>query len=1137
MTTSVRILTTSKLDSSPSLLFVSPNGSKILVNCGEGCQRSFLESNSLSGNNVAGLRVRSINRICLTHIGYDAVGGLPGMILTTADAAEAALNNINGDIGGDKKSRNNKNHNNNRKRKLSKEEEQNLPGLELMGPNGTEGFIKSLSHFMRRDRFKIRINEGDFKTNMNDISNSKRGVSKKQQRKKQKNRNNRNNHSNGVDERNPHCNMVEGFIVQSIPLTWNVSLPAAAVGYNRRKNGNATDTSRLEKHLLSYIFTTPPVQGKFLIDKAKELQIPPGRLYGILKSGKSVTFKVGDEERTVKSEEVVTEGSPGISIVVIYCPHLSILDQLQSSTVLNDLKVDNNNCDNKEEEDTISQETSPNKKDKNEQCELFAMIHITPSSVFQSESYQNWMKDFGTTTDHMTLYPVEDLSEESEFRSEAEDNDGTIFHAAAMGAMTRSLLSEEVFPSPFIVNSKYNKYNKMQSTETEDASIEKYDEPEINGVEKVISKSDANDNPLKVDKIKDTNDEEPTVTSESDSKDQKDVCLDKVEIVKNDDDDKVVEKSVTENYSFQDNERNDTKNQEVTNDPQPSESVSKEMDVTLDNREEVENNDNDKVLTKNIIEDHTLQVDKMEDNDDSEPPKSESMPTSLDDSHTKEDHVENKNDNQIKEFDENDKVNKIAINIETGNELSPVPTNEEVKPYVGSIISARPLMEYVLIPRVKRGLNKATIPASNDKGISPEDHTSIFKKATKSGAILCARKKTEELNPTDSKVEEEKASDFIPLNDTEQIDHKDEPGELVFTGTGSALPCKHRNVTGMYLQFKNGNGMLLDVGEGTVGQLLRSWESTAPENIQGNNVSIRNYFREKICSIKAIWVSHPHADHHLGVLRFLTERTRIVERHDDPVVLMAPQNMFRFLDEYIDVDPTIARSYIALDCRDMMHGKVNPLGRRLHKELGLTWCAAVPVMHCPHSFAIIIDGTPFGRLAYSGDCRPSDRFATVAKGTDLLIHEATFEDGMEEEAVLKRHSTVGEALEVGNKMMAKAILLTHFSQRYPKIPPLPQSPGQKKDANTENDVTTKSDGESPQEDERPVAFAFDFMRIRPSTIKLASSLTPALRLLYPEDVKIDENDNMDTIDDNASSSLSAKEILSVPGMFATKGIL
>ena len=34
----------------------------------------------------------------------------------------------------------------------------------------------------------------------------------------------------------------------------------------------------------------------------------------------------------------------------------------------------------------------------------------------------------------------------------------------------------------------------------------------------------------------------------------------------------------------------------------------------------------------------------------------------------------------------------------------------------------------------------------------------------------------------------------------------------------------------------------------------------------------------------------------------------------------------------------------------------------------------------------------------------------------LLVHEATFEDRMEAEALVKRHSTVGEALGVGRGM-------------------------------------------------------------------------------------------------------------------------
>mmetsp|Transcript_1886 Transcript_1886/g.3621 ORF Transcript_1886/g.3621 Transcript_1886/m.3621 type:complete len:152 (+) Transcript_1886:801-1256(+) len=99
-------------------------------------------------------------------------------------------------------------------------------------------------------------------------------------------------------------------------------------------------------------------------------------------------------------------------------------------------------------------------------------------------------------------------------------------------------------------------------------------------------------------------------------------------------------------------------------------------------------------------------------------------------------------------------------------------------------------------------------------------------------------------------------------------------GELILTGMGSAVPCKHRNVTGMYLRMNNGNIMLLDVGEGTVGQLLHSWKSTlfssssspSGSNEKGKEVALVDVCRTRLKGIKAVWISHPHTDHHLGLL-------------------------------------------------------------------------------------------------------------------------------------------------------------------------------------------------------------------------------------------------------------------------------
>lgn len=52
----------------------------------------------------------------------------------------------------------------------------------------------------------------------------------------------------------------------------------------------------------------------------------------------------------------------------------------------------------------------------------------------------------------------------------------------------------------------------------------------------------------------------------------------------------------------------------------------------------------------------------------------------------------------------------------------------------------------------------------------------------------------------------------------------------------------------------------------------------------------------------------------------------------------------------------------------------------------------------------------------------------------MLLHEATFDDERQGDAIAKRHSTMGEAIAVGKEMRARRILLTHFSQRYQKIP-------------------------------------------------------------------------------------------------------
>ncbi len=63
----------------------------------------------------------------------------------------------------------------------------------------------------------------------------------------------------------------------------------------------------------------------------------------------------------------------------------------------------------------------------------------------------------------------------------------------------------------------------------------------------------------------------------------------------------------------------------------------------------------------------------------------------------------------------------------------------------------------------------------------------------------------------------------------------------------------------------------------------------------------------------------------------------------------------------------------------------------------------------------------------------------------------------------------------------------------------------------------------------PIAIAFDFMKLNTNNIRIASRLTDALRLLYPES---DEPNSLEISID--PSQPSASEILSIPGIFALK---
>ncbi|XP_062548161.1 ribonuclease Z, mitochondrial isoform X2 [Armigeres subalbatus] len=245
---------------------------------------------------------------------------------------------------------------------------------------------------------------------------------------------------------------------------------------------------------------------------------------------------------------------------------------------------------------------------------------------------------------------------------------------------------------------------------------------------------------------------------------------------------------------------------------------------------------------------------------------------------------------------------------------------------------------------------------------------------------------------------------------------------IVFLGTGSSIPNKTRNVSAILVHTSADASILLDCGEGTAGQIIRLYGHEEAESI----------FR----TLKAIYISHLHADHHLGLFGLLQTKRKLLDTNNEKVLLIAPEQISYWLRLYDCRFEPIHKDYVLIKNADLVD---QPLRDERVLDLGLTEVATCRVRHCPHSFGVALtmdssnNGEPV-KITYSGDTMPCQNLIDLGRNSTILIHEATMENELEAEARIKMHSTLSQAIDQGKKMNAKYTLLTHFSQRYAKIP-------------------------------------------------------------------------------------------------------
>ncbi|XP_021942472.1 ribonuclease Z, mitochondrial-like [Zootermopsis nevadensis] len=254
-----------------------------------------------------------------------------------------------------------------------------------------------------------------------------------------------------------------------------------------------------------------------------------------------------------------------------------------------------------------------------------------------------------------------------------------------------------------------------------------------------------------------------------------------------------------------------------------------------------------------------------------------------------------------------------------------------------------------------------------------------------------------------------------------QVDPLRKFPQVLFLGTGSCIPNKTRNTSSILIHTSKDDCILLDCGEGTYGQLVRFY---GPREVDA-----------VLRKLRAVFISHLHADHHIGLVGLLKGRKRALPQSQ--VFLIAPRQIMSWLNLYHCCFEPVLQEFMLVANGVLQMGMKNikaDVYSQLLASLHMSDISTVSVRHCPNAFGVAFSHSDGWKITYSGDTMPCDDLVELGIGSDLLIHEATMEDELLEEAQTKLHSTTSQAIEMGQRMGAKFTLLTHFSQRYARLP-------------------------------------------------------------------------------------------------------
>jgi ribonuclease Z len=269
---------------------------------------------------------------------------------------------------------------------------------------------------------------------------------------------------------------------------------------------------------------------------------------------------------------------------------------------------------------------------------------------------------------------------------------------------------------------------------------------------------------------------------------------------------------------------------------------------------------------------------------------------------------------------------------------------------------------------------------------------------------------------------------------------------LKFLGTSAARPTVERNVSSLAL-IREGETLLFDCGEGTQRQMMRYGITFALDDI---------------------FFTHFHGDHIIGAIGLC--RTFALQGRVEPLRFWGPKGARKILGdamrvggerigfpiEITELDPAqpVKRNGYAIvpyaaehggpvsfgyamieearkgefhpDIAREMNIPEGPLWGKLHKGESITLEDGRVIAPS----ALVGPPRSGRRVVMTGDTRPCDATVEIARGADVLVHEATFGDEEKERAAETGHTTAREAAEVAARAGVRQLVLTHLSARY-----------------------------------------------------------------------------------------------------------